>query len=196
MCPWALLAQSSSQSYFLYLKAFLSKEHLGKKEGNFTAALRGSYWCVQVETEKSSTLPFSSSAAACLPLLRRGTLAAPAVAQVLRYSHLPSPSPQRARASPQPAVITGHSGKERTKPSPLLGPLVQDLSPNLAVEHCSHPSPGQPQPAGGGGGGTWARLRGSELSSHAAQSMWWLFPCLLPAGLWPHSVNFVGKCDE
>lgn len=156
MCPWALLAKSSSQSYFIYPKALLSEEHLGMKEGNFTAAQWDSYKCVQVETENSSTLPFSSSAAACLPLLRCGTLAVPAVAQVPRCSHLPSPSPQTARASLWPAVFAGHSGRKRMKPSPLLGPLVQDLSPDLAVEHCSHPSPGQPQPAGGGGGGTRA----------------------------------------
>ena len=158
---------------------------------------------MRVKTENSAALPLFSCRSAGFSLQGPGRFAVPAVTQVKGCSHLLLPFPQQAgsegtsQALPQPPALDGHSGKRRMKPSSHPRPLGQVFSPELILEPHGHPNPGQPQTVGG-------RTRwdespttlGSELLSHAAANMWWLFPCLLLVGLRPYSVNFSGNCNE
>lgn len=135
-------------------------------------------------------------------LQRRGRFAVPAMTQMKRCSSLLPPLPPKAvkedsaQTPPQPPALDRHSGKRRMKPSSQPGPLRQ-VYPSRADPGATGQIPRQPQTAGG-------RTRwdespttlSSELLSHAAVNMWWLFPCLLLAGRQPCSGNFSGKCDE
>lgn len=173
------------------------------KEENLNAALQDPFRCVQVKTEDSSALPLFSCRFACFFLQRHGRCAIPAATQAKGCFHLLLPFLQQAvsegtsQALPWPPALDGHSRKRRMNPSSHLGPVGQVFSPELILEQHGHTNPGQPQTVGG-------RTRwdespttfSSELLSHAAVNMWWLFPCLLLTGLQPYSVNFSGKCDE
>lgn len=203
MYPWAVSAQCFSQSYFILPKALSSYDHFGMKEGNLTATLWDPFRCVQVKTENSPALPLFSCRSASFSLWGRDRFAVPAVTQAKGCSHLLLPFPQWAvsegtsQALPLPPAWTDTQGREGWSQVPTQDLWDRFFSPELILEQHSHPNPGQPQTVGG-------RTRwdenpttlSSELLSHAAANMWWLFPCLLLAGLQPYSVNFSGKCDE
>lgn len=191
------LCQHNALVVFYTPESFIKLRPLWHRGGKPITALKDPLRCVWMKAENYSALPLFSCRSACSSLWvmwqvcchscspREGIFPSAATfpSGSSQWRHLPN--------STTATSLKWNSGKRTQGLWDRFSPYSWSWSNTTIQTQGSH----RLLEEGQSGMGTQPHSS-SELLSHAAVNMWWLFPCLLLASLQPYSVNFSEEHDE